>query len=147
MKLLLIFFVVALALAPLGHFLPNKRQRKIARLREYAAVHGLFVEFRDIPGESPALERTGKVIYYGKRLSAAVGQAAGRGAWIRSGGDWVGVHTRLPVPSRLRELPVDIHAGSVDESSCGVYWTETGEEDSVEQIRLALEDWATELAG
>lgn len=146
MKLLLILFVVALALAPLGHFLPNKRQRKIARLREYATVHGLFVEFRDIPGESPATKRSGNVIYYGKRLPAPVGRAARKGAWVRSNGDWVGVHNHLPGPPQLRELPADILAGSVDSSSCGVYWTESGEEDSVEQIRRALEGWATDLA-
>ncbi len=42
----IIIFVVALALAPLSHFLPSKRQRKVAGMREYAAVHGMFVEFR-----------------------------------------------------------------------------------------------------
>ena len=50
LKYLLIVFVIALALAPLSHFVPSKRQRHIARLREYAAVHGLFVEFRSLPG-------------------------------------------------------------------------------------------------
>ena len=50
MKYLLILFIIALALAPLTHFLPSKRQRKVAGLREYAAVHGLFVEFRKLPG-------------------------------------------------------------------------------------------------
>ena len=38
MTYLLIIFVIALALAPLSHFVPSKRQREIARLREYAAV-------------------------------------------------------------------------------------------------------------
>jgi len=47
---LLIIFVIALALAPLSHFVPSKRQRKVVCLREYAAVHGLFVEFRTLPG-------------------------------------------------------------------------------------------------
>ena len=51
---LLIVFVIALALAPLGHFVPSKRQRAIARMREYAAVHGLFVEFRDLPVQAGA---------------------------------------------------------------------------------------------
>jgi hypothetical protein len=147
LKFLLILFVMALALAPLAHFLPGKRQRKIARLREYAAVHGLFVEFRDIPGKSPAQARAGDPIYYGKRLPASVGGNVENGAWTRSGGDWTGVHTRRPVPSQLRELSVEILAGSVDKSSCGVYWTESGEEDCVEQIRRALEGWAADLAG
>ena len=46
----LILFVIALALAPLWHFLPSKGQRKAARMREHAAVQGLFVEFRELPG-------------------------------------------------------------------------------------------------
>ncbi len=50
MTYLLIIFVIAVALAPLSHFVPSKRQRQIARMREYAAVHGLFVEFRGVPG-------------------------------------------------------------------------------------------------
>ena len=48
MTYLLIIFVIALALAPLSHFVPSKRQREIARLREYAAVEleqaGLAIE-------------------------------------------------------------------------------------------------------
>jgi len=146
-KFLLILFVVALALAPLGHFLPDKRQRKIARLREYAAVNGLFVEFRDPPGASGAQPRDGRVIYYGKRLPAGVAAVVESAAWTCSNGEWAGVRTRRPVPSQLEKLPVDIVAGGVDGSSCGVYWTETGDEDSVEQIRSALESWLAELAG
>jgi len=145
-KFLLILFVVALALAPLAHFLPDKRQRKIARLREYAAVHGLFVEFRELPGTPVEQPRDGRVIYYGKRVPARVGAAVERGAWKRSDGEWTGVKTRRPAPPQLRELSADILAGSVDSASCGVYWTESGEEDAVEQIRGALERWIAELA-
>jgi hypothetical protein len=47
---LLIILVIAIALAPLSHFVPSKRQREVARMREYAAVNGLFVEFRGVPG-------------------------------------------------------------------------------------------------
>ena len=75
MKYLLIVFIIFLALAPLSHFVPSKRQRKIARLREYAAVHGLFVEFRHLPGSSregsPARASGQQIIYYGKRLPPA----------------------------------------------------------------------------
>jgi len=138
--------VVGLALAPLGHFLPGKRQRKLARLRECAALKGLFVEFRNIPGEPVGQVRDGRVIYYGKRLPANLGAAVERGAWTLSDGEWVGVQTRQPVPLQLRELPADILAGSIDEASCGIYWTESGEEESVERIRCALEGWTADLA-
>ena len=78
---LIIFFVIALALAPLSHFIPSKAQRKVARLREYAATHGLFVEFRDVPARKgasftakPAVRaadrKNTRTIYYGKRVRA-----------------------------------------------------------------------------
>ena len=87
MKYLLIFFIVALALAPLTHFLPSKRQRKVAGLREYAAVHGLFVEFRNLPGSEQEAVRArtprGDIIYYGKRLPPPRRGEARRGRWVR----------------------------------------------------------------
>ena len=49
MEYFVIVLVIALALAPLSHFVPSKHQRKVARLRESAAVQGLFVEFRNLP--------------------------------------------------------------------------------------------------
>ena len=85
LKYLLIVFVIALALAPLSHFVPSKRQRHIARLREYAAVHGLFVEFRSLPGT--ARERAdGHTIYYAG-LPCQGGQPPGLAArWLRLAG-------------------------------------------------------------
>ena len=72
MEILIILVVVALALAPLTNFIPSQRQRHVARLREYAAVHGLFVEFRDMPGSEVSRlgerQRPQQLIYYGKRL-------------------------------------------------------------------------------
>lgn len=145
---LLILFVVALALAPLGHFLPSKRQRKVAKLREYAAVHGLFVEFRDAPtGSVPAAAPVSPrdVIYYGKRISAKRAVPVVAGAWIQAPEGWRNVGRRLPVPALLQNLPADILAASVDEGSCGVYWVESSGEEGVERIRQALEHWNEEL--
>jgi hypothetical protein len=147
LKYLLIIFVLALAIAPLTHFLPSKRQRQIARMREYAAVHGLFVEFRELEGVSGVTERPGSVIYYGKRLPANPRRAVERGTWRRSEDGWGGTVSIRTVPGPLRELPVPVLGGSVDQGSCGIYWTESGDEDAVEQIRVALEQWHAELAG
>ena len=145
MKYLLILFVIALALAPLGHFLPSKRQRKIARMREYAALHGLFVEFRNLPALSDLPGSSGGVIYYGKRFPTRRDGPIAAGAWRLEGDSWRSVGRRLPVPRQLPGLSVEILAASVDEFSCGVYWTETADEEGVELIRQVLEHWSDDL--
>ncbi len=151
---LLILFIVALALAPLWHFMPSKRQRKAARMREYAAVQGLFVEFRKLPGAetvaglSPSAK--GMVIYYGKRLPAARDDRVLSGNWVVGNDGWRSVGKRLPIPAEFQQLPEGILGAGVDSSSCGIYWTEaigqqgetSAEEQIVGQIRQVLESWS-----
>ena len=152
MTYLLILFVLALALAPLVHFIPSRRQREIARMREYAAVHGLFVEFRSLPGAArgrhgAAGDADRDCIYYGKRLPPSRAKTVEPPrSWRRDGGEWRPGDRRSPVPAALVPLPSGVLAASVDEGSCGVYWRETGGTDTVELIRQALERWAAELA-
>ena len=149
MKYLLIAFIVFVALAPLSHFVPSKRQRLIARLREYAALKGLFVEFRQPPGRSASAAGTARAvrdIYYGKRLPyGRASAAARRGGWVVEEGAWRAVNWRDPVPGPLSRLPSQAYAATVDEGSCGVYWDETGGEVEVDTICAVLEDWAREL--
>jgi hypothetical protein len=142
---LFIIFVIALALAPLGHFFPSKRQREVARMREYAAVHGLFVEFRDLPAADDAPVPLRDVIYYGKRLPNKRANPVASAAWLRSQQGWRSVGRRLPVPAAVQELSPEIIAASVDQSSCGVYWTESAGDAGVEQIRQSLERWCEAL--
>jgi hypothetical protein len=139
---LLILLIIALALAPLGHFLPSKRQREVARMREYAAVHGLFVEFRNAPSLPGDIRPVGQVIYYGKRLPAAVAAPIETASWVRTDEGWRSVGSRKPTPQPLDELPAEIIAASIDPSSCGVYWTESSGEGGVEQIRQVLARWS-----
>ena len=145
----LIIFVIAVALAPLGHFLPSKRQRKTARMREYAAVHGMFVEFRTLPhtGGTPLSNplSSGHVIYYGRRLPNKRARPIDSGAWICAPEGWRSLGHRLPVPARLQALPAAISVASVDQFSCGIYWTESSDEEAVEQIRQVLEGWCEDL--
>ena len=150
MTYLLIIFIIAVALAPLSHFLPSKRQRRIARMREYAAVHGMFVEFRDLPGGGNRRDRSagpsgGDIIYYGKRMPPRRGDAVTPGGWVVDQEGWHGLDRRIAVPSALRDLPDTILAASVDGSSCGIYWQEAGAEAQVEQIRGVLEAWSADL--
>jgi hypothetical protein len=148
LKYLLILFVIALALAPLTHFLPSKRQRLIAKMREYAAVHGLFVEFRDLPSRATRQgreERKQQIIYYGRRLPPSRNDARSRTAWACEDGNWLSLAERTAVPAALEQMPATILAASLDEGSCGIYWLEVGDEADVKQIVSALEVWQGQL--
>lgn len=148
MKYLLILFVVALALAPLTHFLPSKRQRLVAKMREYAAVHGLFVEFRPVPvrgGPAAKKSRDQNTIYYGKRLPPSSKERRSRTAWLRDGDGWRSLESRVAAPAAATQLPASILAISLDEGSCGAYWQEAGDEADVQQILACLESWQEQL--
>lgn len=151
MKYLLILFVIALALAPLSHFFPSKRQRLVARLRESAAIHGLFVEFRDLPsrgsGEHLSSSRkSAQVIYYGKRLAPSRNKPRSRLAWLPDDDSWRGVDHREEAPIVSENLPAAVQALGVDEASCGIFWQEEGDEGDVDQIVQSLEAWAEQLS-
>ncbi len=149
MDILIILLVVALAIAPLTNFLPSKRQREVARLREYAAVHGLFVEFRDLPGSDRSrtgeTQRPEQIIYYGIRLPPSRGEPRPRQAWLATDGGWRGVGHRVAEPPCTAQLPAGILALSREETSCGIYWKEPGGESDVQQIIDALNSWREDL--
>lgn len=120
-------------------------------MREYAAVHGLFVEFRRLPGSGEAGDKQpgtprGDIIYYGRRLPPPRGSTARGGHWLHHDQGWRSHGQRLPVPAPLLDLPAGILAASVDDNSCGIYWQEAGEQEEVEQIRRVLEGWSGELS-
>jgi hypothetical protein len=141
--------IIAVALAPLLHFIPSKRQQKQAGMREAAALAGLFVEFRDLPGSARERaaqgDRREQTIYYGKRLRASRGEARSQCAWRPQNGRWEGVELRNVAPALLAQLPAGILAASVDEGSCGVYWEEQGDKESVARIAEILHRWEGEL--
>lgn len=151
MTYLLIIVIVFLALAPLWHFMPTKRQRHQASLREAAALAGLFVEFRDLPlsperlARLPASER--QVLYYGARLPASRDTARPRRAWYRESDAWRSVGERAALPAIVEQLPEAVLALGVSEASCGVFWREEGEADTVRQIAELLADWRAVLVG
>lgn len=149
LDILIIIFVIALAIAPLSNFLPSKRQRQVARMREYAAVHGLFVEFRDLPGSQSATlaraPRPEQIIYYGRRLPPSRGQPRSRHVWVADAQGWRGLGHRLAAPACVERLPDGILALSQEESSCGVYWKEPGGEPEVQRIVEALALWNDDI--
>ena len=124
---LFIAFVIMVALAPLTHFMPSKRQRAVASMREYAAVHGLFVELRRPPtGPGVPAPPDGEVIYYGKRLPLSLKQEPTPCQWVREEGQWRAVDRRTAVPEAVQSLPGEAFAASLDGGSCGAYWVESG---------------------
>jgi hypothetical protein len=141
---LLIIFVLALALAPLLHVVPSKYQRRVARLREFAAVNGMFVEFRHIPeGALSAAEsaghQPGRTIYYGLRIPASGRMERRRRAWVYGEEGWRSMPRGRSVPAPLADLPEGVFSVSIDEESCGIYWQESGEEAEIEKIYGVLE--------
>jgi len=146
----IIVLIVLLALAPLWHFMPTKRQRRQAQLRESAALAGLFVEFRDLPLGPERLARLSaserQVLYYGLRLPASRKSTRERQAWYREQGQWSSRPGRLTPPPITAKLPDSILALGVSEESCGVFWQEQGDESLVAEIAVLLEQWKGELA-
>lgn len=147
---LFILFVLAIALVPLLHFAPSKRQREIAGMREHAALDGLFVEFRKTPGgeDRPLPEGVNarNLIYYGKRLPAARKRARITQAWRRDREGWLSIGGFAPVPAMFEDLPDCAVAASVDPDSCGIYWDESGGVETVSLIASVLTRWTEQLA-
>jgi hypothetical protein len=144
-----IIFVVLLALAPLLHFLPSRRQREQASLREAAALAGLFVEFRDLPLPAAHLQRLAaaerQVLYYGRRLRPARGRPRANAAWWRVGDEWRRSPGTPEAPALTSELPAAVLALGVSEGSCGCYWREEGDCETVQQIAAFLLAWGRDL--
>ena len=151
MKYLIIMVVLGLAVAPLLHFLPSKRQRALAGLREQAAVAGMFVEFRDLPGADreyqpqPASAR--QVIYYGIRLPPSRNNSPRSGSWRQREQAWQALDRAHAVPPAVAQMPPEILAASVVESSCGVYWREEGDHATVDEIIRLVTAWREKIVG
>ena len=149
MTWLVIAVIVALALAPLLHFAPSKHQRRVAALRESAALAGLFVEFRSLP--EPALPVAGRddgqFIYYGKRLPPAPTAGPRSGCWVRDAQGWRSAGKLRSLPPALERLPAVVAVAGLDSGSCGIYWREQGQEVEIEAITEVLEAWSADLSG
>lgn len=145
---LLITFIIALALAPLAHFVPSKYQRRIAGLREYAALQGLFVEFRSPPVAVPSAAeryRPGSTLYYGLRLPINRRNEPPEQVWVRRDEQWQPGTGRGASPAQLEGLPSDVFAVGIDSHSCGIYWQECGEQAEIDEISRVLKELVTEL--
>ena len=125
---LLILLILAVALSPLLSALPNRRQRKLAQLRQAAASSGLFVKLQD----------DGAVFYGCRRqrgdersLPAALERAGG--GWDQERGDWPAERQAL-----LADLPEAVMQVREDLEAVGVFWDEEGSAEDVHAIASVL---------
>lgn len=145
---LLIIFIVMVALAPLSQFRPSKRQRRLANMREYAAINGMFVEFRQLP-MTPANRdiSAGDVIYYGKRLPESVVDTHPSATWIYEGPAWRNINRRGEAPPAVLDDLNDVAlAAGIGQGSCGIYWVESKEEGDAQLICEVLQQWSESLS-
>lgn len=139
--------VVLLALAPLSHFWPSKQQRRLAHIREHAALLGLYVELRKLPVhrkvdiQIPADDRR-YWVYYGLRLALKVKLPVG--SWLRTADGWVTLTGDSDLPSALVGLPEGLDVVSSTPGSVGFFWQERGGEEVLEQAALCLKQAAAE---
>lgn len=145
MVYIIILGVLVVALAPLWHFKPTKRQKHQAAMREAAALSGLFVEMRDLPLPAAQLERLAaserQVLYYGCRLTSSLHALDGKQSWWRRNADWESNPRRVEAPEILSRLPQSVLAIACSNDSCGFYWREEGSVEEVRELAGILFDW------
>ncbi len=139
--------VLLLALAPLSHFWPSKQQRRLAHIREVAALSGLYVELRKLPMHRkvdihiPQDDRR-YWVYYGLRLAPKVKLPVG--SWLRTADGWVTLTGDHDLPPALAVLPEGFDVVSSTPGSVGFFWQERGGEDLLAQavkcLKTAAED-------
>ena len=151
MVYLLIVLILFLAIVPILHFRPTRRQRLVTQLRDAALKYGLFVEFRkdDIFNKCNLKSDINRadIIFYGLRnpLSVEVEFKKKREVWLRGKEGWSSLTNNKKFPTFLNSLPSDILAAYCDTRCFGVYWTERGEVKDVEKISRSLASWAAAL--
>ncbi len=141
MSYLFIALVILIALSPLITMMPSRRQRRIADLRQAAALSGLYVELKHPPlGAEGPLQA-----FYGRRRGHSQPKPAAAVLYTREEGDWAareasGSAAKLAL---LVGFPETVVVVSEDRLGAGVYWDERGEKDDVERIAETLKDLLT----
>ncbi len=142
MSYLIILTVLVLAISPLLQFIPSSRQRLIVRLREAAVKNGLYVEcwsdseFGSV--NQPEYFVSRDLIFYGIRRPEGKLLNSESMLWIRDGNEWNENLESTDLVERFNKLPVSVHAVKIDSTSCGVFWTENGNEKDVQDMAELL---------
>jgi len=147
LEYLIIVFILFLAITPILHFLPTRRQKLVTKLRNAALDNGLFVEFRkDQTLAKSILNHDGEeseIIFYGLRVPFVVGVERKSETWIREEEGWISTTKFNQFPIVLNNLPTGVFAAKADIRCYGIYWTEKGEVKDVKNISRVLTTWAS----
>jgi hypothetical protein len=149
MTWVIILVVVLVALAPLWHFMPSRRQREVVSLRDAAARQGLTVQLRPLPVPAHYRDRLlgegGEAVFYGKRLKSARGRPRQGCAWWRHDGDWLSEPRGRALPAALAGVPDWVLAAQLEDQVCGLYWQEKAGAEGVDTIAALLAQWQHSL--
>ena len=117
-----IALVVMVALSPLISMRPTRRQRLIADLRQQAAICGVNVQLRALPGSPEGGEL---LPYYGRLRQRGDRPVTANAVYRREG-------------VLFAELPMGVSHVCENLQGVGVFWDERGEEADVRRIDEVL---------
>ena len=152
---LLVFGVVALALAPVYWLLPSPRQKQLARLRAYALQVGLRPEQQPMPAVLRHCGYPDSMIKYqwfqsrddwpadGAQWLAFFDpqtEGGGRFVWLRSGRYGAGPDELLAA-LQVADFPRGLGAVEADSGGVGFYWHEAGHDSEVDRLYEVLQPW------
>ncbi len=137
MSYFLIILIVFVALSPLISAMPSRRQRKIADLRQAAAMSGLYVKLRDIPRGERLGERAA---FYGRKRLREHKAAVHEVLLYREDDCWSTALGRWPEArlNKLTALPGGVSMLEETAAGIGVFWGEEGETADVLVLNTVL---------
>jgi len=137
----LIFFGLAVVIAPLVSAMPTKSQRRKAALRDHARSCELRVSLRPLPAIPPRFrcEAEGELACYEHRLANALHVPNRRGEFVRAQGDWFPTTGVLQAPSWLAELPEGALYVEWLEKTVSIFWDEKEDLDGLMKIKQAID--------
>ena len=146
---LLIILCIAVIVSPLMWMKSSPRQQRIKRFRDMARKHSLKVSLQRRPEARESETRLDAVCYWCpwgadvKPKHWVLHRYSNRG-WQSSWQDWhwfkaeASIEWLACVEDVLSVLPENVSAIVVDSTGIGMFWDESGEQSTLEQINLCL---------
>jgi hypothetical protein len=143
MTYLFILIAVAAVAGPLLSALPSKQQRRVARWRDAARNTGILVRCREPAEIPPRLQRISDevLVCYAMRCDKqrpeTASQNSSNSLWVRTAQGWES-RDGEGLPEWLDALDSAIEAITKQREEVQVYWTERGQDSTLEQVFEAL---------
>ena len=136
MTWVLIVFVVMVALSPLLSMRPSRQQRRLAALREQAALAGMVVQLQPLPD----IPDSGLQPFYSRRRPREDKQPYPSVVYRRAAQGWLIGYREVPaeVAEPLAAMPEGVSHVTASTAGIGVFWDETGSTQDLEQIDSQL---------